>query len=77
MLGAILSFILTAVIVGAGIGVIVGLLIVVPSFLYCIPYFWHIGGRIVNKVEYKGIRDSLKNATKLYKAWLKREPAPF
>ncbi len=77
MLGAILSFILSAVIIGAGIGVIGGLLIVIPCSIYCIPYFWHIGGRIVNKVEYKGIRDSVKNATTLYKAWLRREPAPF
>lgn len=77
MLGAILSFILTAIIVGAGIGVLGGLLILIPSCIYVIPYAWHIGGRIVNKVEFKGYRDTMKNATKLYKAWLKREPAPF
>lgn len=77
MLGAILSIILNAIIFGAGIGLIGGLFIVISCFIYCLPYFWHIGGRIVNKVEYKGIRDSIKNATKLYKAWLRREPAPF
>jgi hypothetical protein len=77
MLSTILYIILGAVIVGAGIGLIGGLLILIPSCIYLIPYSWHIGGRIVNKVEYKGYRDAMRNATKLYKAWFRREESPF
>lgn len=60
-------------------GIVLALIIVVPLFIYAIPYsIWCgtlNGKRIVKNFEKQSFFKTIKNATILYKSWiLKKEP---
>ena len=74
--------------VGATIGLAFAIFILLPLFLYTIPYtYWLAGQKSVGKHLdlYNGMvrKDSLfqlhnvKNATKLYAAWIRRREPTF
>lgn len=61
------------------VGVVISLLTFVPLFIYTIPFYLWVGfqNNVGQQLERKNEHffRSVKNATKLYKAWiLKREP---
>lgn len=63
------------------VGVVVSLVILLPLFLYSIPYDLWIGfqnnkGKQLDKKK-EGVFRSAKNATKLYKAWILRQEPTF
>ena len=71
--------------IGAGIGIALGVIIVVPSFIYCLPYAtwlgWNQGTKgIPRKLPSdklppsKHLFHQVKNATKLYRSWITHQP---
>lgn len=81
MLGAILSLILGAVIVGAGIAVILAIVIGIPLTIYVFPYSYWVGSQnCIGKHKDKkkeSLRSTVRNATKLYKCWIRRQEPNF
>ena len=65
------------------VGTILSVLVFVPIFFYCIPYFCWLGiqqakGRYTDKGgEIDGLRLSLKYATRLYKHWITGQELQF
>ena len=60
-------------------GVVISLIVVVPLFIYTIPYsFWCgtlKGKKLMTNFEKQSFFKGVKNATTLYKSWiLKKEP---
>ena len=81
MLGAILSFLLSSIITGAGIAVILAIAIGIPMTIYVIPYCLWIGGQN-NIGKHKDKKketpiNTVKNATKLYKCWIRKQEPNF
>lgn len=63
------------------LGAIVSVLVLVPLFLYALPYDLWIGsqntrGKQLDKKK-EGIFRAARNATKLYKAWITRREPTF
>ncbi|PYG86739.1 hypothetical protein LY28_02765 [Ruminiclostridium sufflavum DSM 19573] len=59
------------------LGAVVSILILVPTFIYTIPYTLWVGhenlvGRQKDKCK-ESIFSAAKNATKLYKSWITRQ----
>ncbi|BFH15175.1 hypothetical protein M5X00_20610 [Paenibacillus alvei] len=62
-------------------GVVISVLIFVPLFIYVIPYTLWVGsenemGRHKDKKK-EGVWRSARNATILYKSWIRREKPSF
>lgn len=81
MLGTIVSIVISCFLFGAGIAVILGIVIGIPLFIYVFPYSWWLGGQMqIGKHKDKkkeSITSTIKNATKLYKCWIKRQEPDF
>lgn len=74
----VLFYILLFVLACVGLGVVIGLVLLIPQFLFAIPYIWWMDDQ-QKAGRYKNINtDSLfkntANAARTYKAWLKRTP---
>lgn len=71
--------------IGAGVGIVLGIIIVVPSFIYCLPYMtwlgWNQGTKgIPRKLPSdklppaKNWVHTVSNSTKLYRSWITHQP---
>lgn len=80
-----ISIIFSLAAVGVGIGLAIFVLIAVPMFIYTIPYMcwfgWNSGSKGVPKKPesdnyqgFKWLTHNAKNATKLYKSWITKQP---
>lgn len=62
-------------------GVVISLLVFIPLTIYVVPYLLWVGnentmGRHTDKKK-EGIWKSVKNASLLYKSWIRREKPSF
>lgn len=71
--------------IGAGVGIIVGVIFVVTSSIYIFPYmtwlYWNRGSKGIPKdlasEKNKGAKfftHNIRNATKLYRSWITHQP---
>ena len=68
MFGIKLALILMCICVALAIALFIPFFVIVG--LYLLPYFWHT----CDKEDYKGLKTSIKEANKLYKSWISKEP---
>ena len=71
---AIFYYLFWLVVFGLGLGVFISVFILLPLFIYAIPYCFWVGGqncagRQLDKKKEKFL-STIKNASRLYKCWL-------
>lgn len=61
------------------IGAILSFIILVPLFIYTIPYSWWAGGKefLYPETKEKNFFHVVRNATRLYKAWITHTEPKF
>lgn len=64
--------------IGVGAGLIIGVVITVPTLIYSIPYSlwfgWNSGTKGIPKKTSGNLFHQAKNATKLYRSWITHQP---